>query len=752
MDVIHEESAEHDTDTHIVEKPYDVRHLRIAANYHKHTHKKPDDQMSYSMHIDAEQYRLMDQIRLTKTPKKTEECVNVGTISPLSKDDSESDSSSDFDIGQIAEPVDNKDNIFNLNDINTYDNEDKEEVDDENIEDLSKSNMEEKVLYSYEKPDDNKVETKIEKISSSSNMQQSSIGGFFSGIISASASTIASVMSVESMYDPRVYDPKTGTILKKENKEVKSSLKKHNDLNEDADKLRRLNIESRRASKWVEDSSVAKCFKCDTDFTMILRKHHCRLCGRVFCSQCSNYFTKLPLDILNKIPNKPQTFVDLIIGEDLNGIVRTCNDCFSQASKLIRIRKIIKVFELCQFTIKDLNLLAKLSVDWEDAAKFILSKFREIQYKLSIEPLTSSEKQLLWINRNFLTGHSRWMVQLVKATNLDNEKSLLILEQLMYKKRINKCWDIMCSRFCSEIIGITDILDLIRYNRNFSVISNFIVKFIIDTYITIIKYYLPFLVFNIQYNKFILDILLDKGIDDFKFISNLYWCIKSFCPDPDLRKEYIVMILVTIKDKASKEFRRRFKEMIEMESIELKTLHELNEKKRIILPICADMTFKHIDIHNVKIMNSVSQPAIITFIDEKGKRKPIRFKNDDVRKDYIVLNIIDIIHNILKTEEDLDIEMVNYEVVPTFHNGENAGYIEIVEDAATIFNIVEHSGLTIQNFILNNNKDLKIGEFRKKFIESTALYCVVSYLLGIGDRHLDNIMISKNGLLFHIDF
>ena len=268
----------------------------------------------------------------------------------------------------------------------------------------------------------------------------------------------------------------------------------------------------------------------------------------------------------------------------------------------------------------------------------------------------------------------------------------------------------------------------------------------------ILKNYLPFLVYNIKNNEFILDIILDKGINDFAFMSNVYWCIKVFCPcsDADVRKTHIVKTLIMIRDRSTTEFRRRFKDMVEMENLDIKMLHLLNKKKRIILPICPDMTFKQVDINNVKIMSSYSQPVIIQFIDENGIKKPIMFKNDDIRKDYIVLNIINIIHDILKTEEDdLDIEMVRYEVMPT---SKNTGYIEIVENASTIFNIIENSGLTIQNFILNNNKDLMIGSFREKFIKSTALYCVVSYLLGIGDRHLDNIMISKNGLLFHIDF
>jgi len=52
-------------------------------------------------------------------------------------------------------------------------------------------------------------------------------------------------------------------------------------------------LENGCSPRWKEDSEVTECQNCSQPFTFTNRRHHCRLCGDIFCKTCSKYSVKV---------------------------------------------------------------------------------------------------------------------------------------------------------------------------------------------------------------------------------------------------------------------------------------------------------------------------------------------------------------------------------------------------------------------------------------------------------------------------
>jgi FYVE zinc finger/WW domain len=68
--------------------------------------------------------------------------------------------------------------------------------------------------------------------------------------------------------------------------------------------------------KKVQDKFRLECPHCDALFTLSKRRHHCRLCGDVFCDACSNHRVTLPLQ-----------------GPEFEKPVRVCDFCFKDVDQ-----------------------------------------------------------------------------------------------------------------------------------------------------------------------------------------------------------------------------------------------------------------------------------------------------------------------------------------------------------------------------------------------------------------------------------
>ncbi|KAL9304222.1 hypothetical protein ACSQ67_021485 [Phaseolus vulgaris] len=79
---------------------------------------------------------------------------------------------------------------------------------------------------------------------------------------------------------------------------------------------------------WMPDQSCRVCYECDSQFTLFNRKHHCRLCGRIFCNKCTTNSVPAPVWI---IVEKDSCTTNKSASNKLElEKIRVCNYCYKQ--------------------------------------------------------------------------------------------------------------------------------------------------------------------------------------------------------------------------------------------------------------------------------------------------------------------------------------------------------------------------------------------------------------------------------------
>ena len=173
----------------------------------------------------------------------------------------------------------------------------------------------------------------------------------------------------------------------------------------------------------------------------------------------------------------------------------------------------------------------------------------------------------------------------------------------------------------------------------------------------------------------------------------------------------------------------------------------------IVLPLDPSVRVCGIEPASANLFKSKLMPSKLTFVTTPPQdRYVVIFKDgDDLRQDQLVQQIIQLMDRLLR-RENLDLRLTPYKVLATKPKQGFVQYIpaipvrEILATENTLMNFMrkhnpcEHGPYGIAPDVMDN------------YIRSCAGYCIITYILGVGDRHHDNLLLTHTGKLFHIDF
>ncbi|XP_032132208.1 phosphatidylinositol 4,5-bisphosphate 3-kinase catalytic subunit gamma isoform isoform X2 [Sapajus apella] len=353
-----------------------------------------------------------------------------------------------------------------------------------------------------------------------------------------------------------------------------------------------------------------------------------------------------------------------------------------------------------------------------------------------LNPLTAEDKELLWHFRYESLKHPKAYPKLFSSVKWGQQEIVAKTYQLLARREV---WD-----QSALDVGLTmQLLDCNFSDENVRAIAVQKLESLEDDDVL---HYLLQLVQAVKFEPYhdsaLARFLLKRGLRNKRIGHFLFWFLRSEIAQ-------------------SRHYQQRFAVILEayLRGCGTAMLHDFTQQVQVI------ETLQKVTL-DIKSL-SAEKYDVSSQVIAQLKQKLENLQNSHLPKSFRVpydpglkagaLAILRIMESIWETES-LDLCLLPYGCIST---GDKIGMIEIVKDATTIAKIQQSTvGNTgaFKDEVLNHwlkEKSPTEDKFQaavERFVYSCAGYCVATFVLGIGDRHNDNIMITETGNLFHIDF
>uniref|UniRef100_A0A672QKD5 Phosphatidylinositol-4-phosphate 3-kinase catalytic subunit type 2 alpha n=1 Tax=Sinocyclocheilus grahami TaxID=75366 RepID=A0A672QKD5_SINGR len=266
--------------------------------------------------------------------------------------------------------------------------------------------------------------------------------------------------------------------------------------------------------------------------------------------------------------------------------------------------------------------------------------------------------------------------------------------------------------------------------------------------------YLPQLVqavkFECHLNNDLAIFLLSRALGNINIAHYLYWLLRDAVQDPAFSQRYdrILGTLLCLCGTGLRAELEKQTRLVQLLGALAEKVRQANNSTRQVIVKQKSCTyiFKHRVLDTLVCEVCPNSLSVLTETQV----------GEDLRQDMLALQMIRIMDRIW-LQEGLDLRIVNFKCIST---GKDKGMVELVPSSETLRKIQVEYGVT------GSFKDKPLAEWLRKynpaedeyekasenFIYTCAGCCVATYILGICDRHNDNIMLRSTGHMFHIDF